>query len=97
MTVSLIELKSSSLNTDRIRAKFEGSGKAALQILKNAQEMRPVFLLVLVAKDYKRYVKRSRLQKTKVIIGNKTYRIRLHHCKASLGDIHAKAFSNPER
>ena len=90
ITVSLIELKSSSIDAERIRSKFERSGNVALKMLKSTHMgTRPTLICVLAAKSYGRYLQHEHLKKIRIRINQKKYPIRLYQCRDSLKEIQA--------
>ena len=95
LTVSLIELKSSSLDAGRIQAKFESSGNAALRMV--GESARPDFFVVLAAKSYKRWLEYKKLQEATVMINRAPHRIRLRRCGERLSRIHADLASRADR
>lgn len=93
LTASLIELKSSSLNADKIRKQFEGGGKKALEIADKLGWPEPHLTVALVAKSYSRWAQHVTLLKTKVSIGQKKHQIALCLCNTRLVDM--ENFSEP--
>ena len=92
LTASPIELKSSSLNADKIR-QFEGGGKKALEITDKLGWPEPHLTVALVAKSYSRWAQHVTLLKTKVSIGQKKHQIALCLCNTRLVDM--ENFSEP--
>ena len=65
LTVSLIEIKSSSLDADQITRQFEGGGEKALEVANKLGCAEPRLIVGLVAKGYRRWAQSSVLVKTK--------------------------------
>ena len=90
ITISLIELKSSSIDAEQIRSKFERSGSVALKMLKSTHiGTRPTLICVLAAKSYRQWIQHERLKNIKIRIDQKEYPIRLFQCGESLKEIQA--------
>lgn len=97
LTVSLIEIKSSSLNAGKIRRQFEGGGRKALEIAGKLGRPEPRLTVALVAKNYSRWTQHGALLRTKVSIGRKKHPILLRTCGARLADMEGLAGSHDRR
>lgn len=87
LTASLIEVKSSSLNTDRIKRQFEAGGKKVLEMTESLGQAEPELVIALIAKTYSRWFQHNKLRRMRVQIGQKKYPVMLCACGARLVDI----------
>ena len=97
LTVSLIEIKSSSLDADKIKRQFEGGGRKALEIAGKLGCPEPRLAVALVAKNYSKWTQYGALLRTKVSIGRKKHPILLRTCGARLADMGGLAGSRGRR
>ena len=85
LTVSLIELKSRSLDVEHIKKKFENSTNETLNILEQIGVSKvPDFVFALLAKSYKNHSTFVMLKNIKIMLKNRKYPIRLKKCGDSL-------------
>lgn len=87
LTASLIEVKSSSLQTDHIKRQFESGGKKVLEMTASLGQAEPVLVVALIAKKYSRWFQHNKLRRMRVQIGQKKYPVMLCACGAKLVDI----------
>ena len=91
LTASLIEIKSSSMNANKIKKQFEGGGRKALEIMDGLGRAEPRMIVALVAKKYSRWVQHRNLVRARVSIGQKKYPIILCKCNVRLTDMRCPA------
>lgn len=86
LTASLIEIKSSSMDADKIQKQFEGGGEKVLEMTKALGLADLPLIVALIAKKYPRTSLFDHLKRKKVKIGHKEYPIILRKCGMKLAD-----------
>lgn len=87
LTASLIEIKSSSIKSNRIKRQFEGGGEKVIEMMRGMGLTEPPMIVILVAKNYSRWIQHRDLRRARVRIGQKKYPIILLSCNAKLADV----------
>ena len=87
LTASLIEIKSSSMDSGKIQKQLEGGGKKVLEMTKALGQADLPLIVALIAKRYPRTVLFNHLKCKKVKIGHKEYPIILGKCGMKLADM----------
>lgn len=87
-TIIVVELKSHSLNVDKIISKLENGAKEGIRIFNSSGGSSGFRLyLVLLAKSYKNHSAYDRLRRAKVRIDGLTYFINLKRCGSNVSEI----------
>ena len=85
--IALVELKSSSIDVNKIIDKFTNSGNKSIEMLTPSQSNNSSLFMILLAKKYTSFSAHDRLRRSTIKIHGKKYPIFTKKCGESLKNI----------